>query len=516
VRDEPDAQDPHNFEAEKSVLGAILHDPDALPSVVSILSEEDFFADGHRRIFGGMIDLAKQAPRFDVVMLKDALGPNGNLVRAGGAAYLASLMDAVPDVTNVEYYARIVKEKSTLRRLAEAGQRLIRAALSGEEGAGESARRTLEEILRDASGTAAVSKAPWRSLVQVVASMPPPGERIPTGLKALDRCLRGGLAAGRIYIFVAAPFRGKTALVSEIGRHSAQRGLHVAAIYADEGDWQATLMILEGLGFDRADLEDHFDQVSERVSIQTENLDVRIFTPDAVLEDVVEQLDSEGLGNDQLVLILDSVQRVRTRAGGEAQSPKDRADAFMHAVRGIADAHRRWIVLATSKANRASWAKKDPTERIDPLAAGLDSSSIEYDSDFMVFLDGDIEAGITAHVIKNRPGDGSLPSIRLGFNRARATFSEIDEVVAAAETEEQERIRAEAKWSADEGRVLEGLRRYPHSSQRKLSALIHIRPDTLSAVLGELERKGKAFVAEKKGKTPFWEAKSASRDEDES
>src|SRR5207245_9544031 len=90
---------------------------------------EDFFRDAHRTIFAAMRRLAEQSREIDPLTLKDDLAKKGLLEQVGGAAYVSSLIDGIPDIANVERYARIVKEKSTLRRLIMMGNSVMRAAL---------------------------------------------------------------------------------------------------------------------------------------------------------------------------------------------------------------------------------------------------------------------------------------------------------------------------------------------------------------------------------------------------
>jgi replicative DNA helicase len=108
---------PHNLEAERSVLGAILVHNDAYNSAVQIIDSNDFYRDAHRRVFEKMIALNERGQAIDFVTLKEELSRAGELDDVGGPAYVASLADGVPRATNVEYYARIVKEKATLRNL---------------------------------------------------------------------------------------------------------------------------------------------------------------------------------------------------------------------------------------------------------------------------------------------------------------------------------------------------------------------------------------------------------------
>ena len=138
---------PQNLEAERSVLGAILLDPSALSFVVPVISKEDFFPDTHRRIYAAMLELSERSAEIDILTLKEELDRAGSIEKAGGAAYLTALLDGVPDVGNVEHYARIVKEKATLRRLIRAGQKIVRdGAVRGARRRGPAERRDERDL----------------------------------------------------------------------------------------------------------------------------------------------------------------------------------------------------------------------------------------------------------------------------------------------------------------------------------------------------------------------------------
>ena len=106
---------PHNLEAERSVLGAILIHNEAFNVAAELLDASDFFRDAHRRVFDRMVDLNERNQVIDLVTLKDELSRSGDLDAVGGAAYVAALADGVPRSTNVEHYARIVKEKEGIK-----------------------------------------------------------------------------------------------------------------------------------------------------------------------------------------------------------------------------------------------------------------------------------------------------------------------------------------------------------------------------------------------------------------
>jgi replicative DNA helicase len=126
---------PHNVEAERSILGAILLDNNAINPAIEKLQPEDFFHDHHRRIYQQMIALGESQQAIDLVTLTEQLQRSGELEAVGGAAYVSQLMDGVPHITNVEHYARIVKEKALLRGLIHATSAIQQQALEAEEDA---------------------------------------------------------------------------------------------------------------------------------------------------------------------------------------------------------------------------------------------------------------------------------------------------------------------------------------------------------------------------------------------
>ncbi len=127
---------PQNVEAERAVLGAVLIDNLALATISPILRESDFFLDTHRRIYAAIGELAARSAAIDLVTVRDEIDRMGSIDRVGGPAYLSSLVDGIPDVANAEHYARIVKEKSTLRRLISLGQKMTREGAIADRSAG--------------------------------------------------------------------------------------------------------------------------------------------------------------------------------------------------------------------------------------------------------------------------------------------------------------------------------------------------------------------------------------------
>src|ERR1035441_5639505 len=126
---------PHNIEAERSILGAVLLDNHALNAAVERLKSEDFFLPQHRHIFEHMVQLCEKQKGIDTITLMEDLARSGELEAAGGVAYLSQLADGLPRVTNVDHYARIVKEKAILRALIYSASVIQEQALAAGDDA---------------------------------------------------------------------------------------------------------------------------------------------------------------------------------------------------------------------------------------------------------------------------------------------------------------------------------------------------------------------------------------------
>ena len=126
---------PHNLEAERSILGAVLLDNHALNAAVERLRSEDFFLPQHRHIFERMVQLGEKQQAIDTITLMEDLARSGALEAAGGVAYLSQLADGLPRVTNVDHYARIVKEKAILRSLIYSASAIQEQALAAGDDA---------------------------------------------------------------------------------------------------------------------------------------------------------------------------------------------------------------------------------------------------------------------------------------------------------------------------------------------------------------------------------------------
>ena len=221
----PERTLPHNLDAEKSVLGAILIHNDAFNHAAELIDSRDFFRDAHRRIFDKMVVLSERGDAIDFVTLKEELTRAGDLDDVGGPAYIASLADGVPRSANVEYYARIVKEKSTLRNLIHSANKILVEAYEAELEPDlllDEAERAIFAIAEDRIRAGFV---PLRDLVQSSFSTIEKLQQhkglvtgVPTGFVDLDE-MTSGLQPSDLVLVAARPSMGKTSFVLNIAQH---------------------------------------------------------------------------------------------------------------------------------------------------------------------------------------------------------------------------------------------------------------------------------------------------------
>ena len=231
---------PHNLEAERSVLGAILIQNDAYNLAVEILKPEDFFRDAHRRVFGKIIALAERRMAIDFVTLKDELQRGGDLDAVGGPAYIASLVDGVPRATNVEHYAKIVKEKAILRSLIGAANTILTDAYEADQDAAEILDRAEHSIFQIAEGR---TRAGFVSLYDIaqqsVEAIQQAHENkqlitgVPTGYTDLDN-MTSGFQRGDLIIIAARPSMGKTSLALNMAQYVGTKTKMTVGVFSLE------------------------------------------------------------------------------------------------------------------------------------------------------------------------------------------------------------------------------------------------------------------------------------------
>jgi replicative DNA helicase len=222
----PDRLPPQNLDAERSVLGSMLRDNDAISAVVQIINAESFYADAHRKIFQVMADLnGKGGQPVDLVLLAEELIKRGQLEDVGRAPYLAELWDAAPTAANAEYYARIVRDKAIIRNLIHASTEILRDSYEQGQPAEElletAERKILDIAQMGITGqTTTLEQAiteTYRRIDDRATGKQKAGG-LSTGFADLNE-LTAGLHDGELIIIAARPSVGKTAFSLNLVRN---------------------------------------------------------------------------------------------------------------------------------------------------------------------------------------------------------------------------------------------------------------------------------------------------------
>lgn len=232
---------PYDNDAEMGVLGAMLLSPNTVIDILDVLTPEDFYRPSHQLIFQAIIDLFSDNRDIDPVIVAGRLDRTNDLERVGGGAYLHDLIQSVPTAANARYYAEIVSEKAVLRRLVDAGTRVVQLGYEGDEGAEIDAviDRAQQEVFavsqKNQSEDYAVLADILDETMEELEMLNDGGiaTGIPTGFKDLDD-LTNGLRGGQMIIVAARPGVGKSTIALDFMRSASIRNNMASVIFSLE------------------------------------------------------------------------------------------------------------------------------------------------------------------------------------------------------------------------------------------------------------------------------------------
>jgi replicative DNA helicase len=385
---------PHNLEAERSVLGAILLHNDAFNLAAEVIDSTDFYRDAHRRIFDKMVRLAERSEAIDLVTLKEELGRSGEIDEVGGPAYIAALVDGVPRSTNVEHYAKIIKEKSTLRSLIASANRIVSAAYDGEEEADIILDQAEHAIFAIADDKVRDGFVPLRELAQgsleTIERLHARKELItgvPTGFIDLDE-LTSGLQPSDLVIVAARPSMGKTSLVLNIAQHVGTRTARTVGVFSLEMSKEQLFlrMLTAEARIDAHRLRGGFlgerdwGRLSQAIGTLSE---AKVFIDDTPSIGVLEmrakcrRLKAEhGLH----LVIVDYIQLMQGR--GRFENRTLELGAISRSIKGLAKELNVPIVVL-SQLSRAPESRSDHRPQLSDLR---ESGALEQDADVVIFI----------------------------------------------------------------------------------------------------------------------------------
>ena len=432
---------PHNLEAERSVLGAILVHNDAFNLAAQVIDSSDFYRDAHRRIFERMVQLNERNQAIDFVTLKEELSRAGEIDEVGGPAYVASLADGVPRATNVEYYARIVKEKSTLRSLIFAANKILTNAYEADQESDLILDEAESSIFAVADDRLKAGFVPMRDLVK--DSFPKIEQLfeqkrlvtgVPTGFVDLDEMTRG-LQPGDLIIVAARPSMGKTSLVLNIAQYVAIQPEHTVGFFSLEMSKESLFLRLLT---SEAQIDSHRlmsgaigQKDYGRISHALESLSaMRLFIDDTANIGVMEmRAKARRLQKEHRLslLVVDYIQLMSGR--GRFENRTLELASISRSLKGLAKELRVPIVVL-SQLSRAPESRSDHRPQLSDLR---ESGALEQDADVVVLIyredaynrdPNNPDAG-TAELILAKQRNGPTGTVRLAFLREQTRFANL-------------------------------------------------------------------------------------------
>jgi replicative DNA helicase len=433
---------PSNLEAERSILGAILLDDKAVLTVFETMKPQDFYLDSHRRIFDKMLQLMSNSRPIDLVTLKDELQRSNELESVGGAAYLASLTDGLPRALNIEFYADIVKEKSTLRRLIQISNETMARSYQDGEPAQEilqDVEKAVFEIASQQFHSGFFSIPPIVSdvfkQIEELSNRKAPVTGLETGFVDLDR-MTAGMHPSDLIIVAARPGLGKTSLCLNIAEHVAIRKRKAVGIFSLE---MSKEQLVKRLLCSEARIDAHRVNTGylnkedwHRLSRASGDLsETRIFIDDTANVKVPELRSKArrlSLEHGLDLIIVDYLQLM----SGSSQRYENRTQEIAQISRGLKGVAKELSipVIAVSQLSRAVESRTGEHRR--PQLSDLrESGSIEQDADLVLFIyreemsnPSEENSGL-AELIIGKQRNGPTGTIQLAFSKQFTKFDSL-------------------------------------------------------------------------------------------
>ncbi|MBT3412511.1 MAG: replicative DNA helicase [Candidatus Jacksonbacteria bacterium] len=442
---------PQNLEAEQSVLGAMLIDPDAIINVADILNETDFYKETHGFIFEAMTEVFDQHLPIDLLNISNRLLEKNQLELIGGRAYLSELTNIVPTASNVTSYAKIVQKKATLRRLLKAGNEITAIAYKEEEdpdGLLDLAEQTLFSVSQShlQQNFTPITKVLSETFERIDELHRGDGSMrgIPTGFTDLDNLL-SGLQKSDLVILAARPSVGKTTFALDIAREAAVKNKTKVGIFSLEMSKEQLVdrLLATQAGIDlwkmrtgklsHGEGSDEFPRIGQAMGVLSE---APIFIDDTPMANIMQirtkcrRLQTEhGLD----LIIIDYLQLMEGRNSSAGENRVQEVSEISRGLKAVAR-ELQVPVLALSQLSRAVETTKPA---IPKLAHLRESGSIEQDADIVMFvyrkatdrnyqeseLTPEEKNTAEIHIAKHRNGPTGVT--QLFFDSARVSFKNL-------------------------------------------------------------------------------------------
>ena len=433
---------PHDLLAEQSVLGGMLLSQDAVADVTGLLNGKDFYVPKHETIYDAVLSLYARGEPTDVITVTDELTKSGDLQRAGGVEYLHNLTAQVPTASNARFYAEIVKEKSLLRRLVEAGTRIAQMGYAEQGEAIEMVNLAQSEIYAVTGDEHSEDYVPLSEAVEDAVREMELAHRseggmlgVPTGFAELDE-KTNGFAPGQMIIIAARPAMGKSTLALDVARHAA---LHANAT-----------TVFFSLEMGRSEIATRLLAAEATIPMQAlrkGNLEQRDWTKLASTTNRVNEapLFIDDSPNLTLVEIRAKCRRLKQRhnlklvvidylqllsSGKRVESRQQEVSEFSRALKLLAK-ELEVPVVALSQLNRASEQRADKMPAISDLR---ESGSLEQDADMVILLhressyEQDNPRAGEADLILAKQRNGPTGTVTVAFQGMYSRFQDMPQI----------------------------------------------------------------------------------------
>jgi replicative DNA helicase len=384
---------PQDVIAEQSVLGGMLLSKDAISDVVEILRERDFYRPAHELIYDAIVDLYGRGEPADPVTVSAELTKRGDLVRAGGAPYLHTLISSVPTAANAGYYAKIIRERAIMRRLVEAGTKIVQLGYTDEGEVDDAVDQAQAEVYavterRESEDYVQLSEllpAAYDEIEKISSGVA--GEGVKTGFKDLD-ALTNGFHPGNMIVLAARPAVGKSTLGLDIARYASIHKRETSVIFSLEmSRSEITMRMLSAEA--RVPLnnirsgqlgEEEWAKMARRMG---EISDAPLFIDDSPNLSIMEiRAKSRRLKqrHDLKLIVIDYLQLMTS--GKRVENRQQEVSEFSRQLKLLAK-ELNVPVVAISQLNRSPEQRSDKKPMLSDLR---ESGSIEQDADVVILL----------------------------------------------------------------------------------------------------------------------------------
>ena len=430
---------PQDPDAEQSVIGSMLISKDAIGEVNEVLGGSDFYRPAHETIYDAIVDLYGRGEPADPVTVSAELNRRGDLQRVGGAPYLHTLSASVPIAANAAFYAQIVREKSILRRLVDAGTKIAQLGYAGEGDVDDTVDLAQQEVYaigekrthEDYADLNSLMQGTWDE-IEAISSNKGMSSGVPTGFADLDE-LTNGFSGGQMIIVAARPAVGKSTLALDFCRSASIHNNLTSVIFSLEMSRSEIMMRLLSAEakvalnhMRKGDMtDDDWNKLGAKMG-QVSGAPMFIDdSPNMTMMEIRAKARRLKQRHDLKLIVIDYLQLMTS--GKKVESRQVEVSEFSRQIKLLAK-ELEVPIIALSQLNRGPEQRSDKRPMMSDLR---ESGAIEQDADIIMFIYRDDyynkdskEPGV-AEIIIGKQRNGPTGTVRLAFLKPLTRFESL-------------------------------------------------------------------------------------------